>query len=298
MEYLAHYGVKNMKWGVRRYQNEDGSYTPLGRAHYGIGEEGKIQKVKDKIAKNNEYLTGSKHANRKTQAMARQSRDLAKQNKAVSNYAKAMAGANRAILFKDFRKARADALGRKADRAQIVANRRLDEVSMLMQKEAQVRLRNAQLESKLERLTKKYIAKYGEDDYAYAFTSIDEWPVESEFSIKTGRWGIRNYQNSDGSLTPEGKVRYRVGEPEKSSGRYTTGSKDESSVRSMTEIASKDSKNWKQVSNKSGQREYEYVGPSGERAQAKAFRAADYTYAEIADMMGISESKVYDLLNK
>ena len=27
---LAHYGIKGMKWGVRRYQNKDGSYTSAG----------------------------------------------------------------------------------------------------------------------------------------------------------------------------------------------------------------------------------------------------------------------------
>lgn len=26
-QHLAHYGIKGMKWGVRRYQNTDGSYT-------------------------------------------------------------------------------------------------------------------------------------------------------------------------------------------------------------------------------------------------------------------------------
>lgn len=31
--YLAHYGVKGMKWGVRRYQNEDGSLTARGKRH-------------------------------------------------------------------------------------------------------------------------------------------------------------------------------------------------------------------------------------------------------------------------
>ena len=31
---LYHYGVKGMKWGVRRYQNEDGSLTPRGKKRF------------------------------------------------------------------------------------------------------------------------------------------------------------------------------------------------------------------------------------------------------------------------
>ena len=33
--YLAHHGVKGQKWGIRRYQNEDGSYTDEGKRRYG-----------------------------------------------------------------------------------------------------------------------------------------------------------------------------------------------------------------------------------------------------------------------
>lgn len=35
--YLAHYGKKGQKHGIRNYQNKDGSLTPLGREHYGVG---------------------------------------------------------------------------------------------------------------------------------------------------------------------------------------------------------------------------------------------------------------------
>lgn len=31
--YLVHHGIKNQKWGVRRYQNEDGSWTEAGLRH-------------------------------------------------------------------------------------------------------------------------------------------------------------------------------------------------------------------------------------------------------------------------
>lgn len=31
---LNHAGIKGMKWGVRRYQNKDGSLTPAGKKRY------------------------------------------------------------------------------------------------------------------------------------------------------------------------------------------------------------------------------------------------------------------------
>ena len=35
---LAHYGIKGQRWGERRFQNEDGSYTAAGKERYKRGE--------------------------------------------------------------------------------------------------------------------------------------------------------------------------------------------------------------------------------------------------------------------
>lgn len=47
LDYLAHHGIRGQKWGVRRFENADGSLTAAGKARYGSGSE-KVEKYSKK----------------------------------------------------------------------------------------------------------------------------------------------------------------------------------------------------------------------------------------------------------
>lgn len=49
---LVHAGIKGMRWGIRRYQNKDGSLTPAGRKRYNA--EAEKLKEREKVIKNQE----------------------------------------------------------------------------------------------------------------------------------------------------------------------------------------------------------------------------------------------------
>lgn len=52
---LYHHGIQGQRWGFRRFQNEDGSWTPEGRERYGEGgarSKSDVQKYKAKVSYN------------------------------------------------------------------------------------------------------------------------------------------------------------------------------------------------------------------------------------------------------
>lgn len=49
---LVHHGIKGMKWGVRRYRNEDGTLTAAGKKRYGSSAEAREEYGKAKVAYN------------------------------------------------------------------------------------------------------------------------------------------------------------------------------------------------------------------------------------------------------
>ena len=97
--YLIHHGIKGQKWGDRRYQNEDGSWTPEGRIRYGNGLEGRrIRNVDRKIGK-----ILSKYNGEKGEERARKAGSY-KVNKDMQKIEKYMNDKRNKGYFKDYEK--------------------------------------------------------------------------------------------------------------------------------------------------------------------------------------------------
>ena len=60
---ICHYGVKGMKWGVRRYQNKDGSLTSAGKNRYRKSVELKTERDQILSTKKEEIKSKSKEYN-------------------------------------------------------------------------------------------------------------------------------------------------------------------------------------------------------------------------------------------
>ena len=241
-EYLAHYGTKGQKWGVRRYQNEDGSLTEEGKKRYGnsvfisgttkTSEDGTYKrdklptKITDKIdeyigsgrkilvgdapgidSQIQDYLSNKSYKNVEVFVSGDEVRKLAggklgwtvnkidgenfekysKEWRAVKDKAmNSVASEGLAVVIKD---------GSGATRKNIDRFIKAGKAVMVYQLDNEDFVDPIVNQKEYEKMKHDDLIEKGSDFLAH-------------YGIKGQSWGIRRFQNEDGTLTEEGRRRY------------------------------------------------------------------------------------------
>lgn len=95
---LQHFGIKGQKWGLRRFQEEDGTLTEVGKARYGVSSgDGKISGVASKAA------SGKAKKEKSTDEKKQKRKDMIKKA-AVGIGAAALVGASAVAASKAYKK--------------------------------------------------------------------------------------------------------------------------------------------------------------------------------------------------
>ena len=203
-EYLAHHGIKGQKWGVRRYQNEDGSLTDEGKQRYNIKKDSNgvsygTAKTKEDIERLSGYMTAeglicNSDQDRKLLLDYLKSKNVNTKNLGVIT----IKGSDMNKAFK--------LTGENAYQNDL-------------QLQVFTGLDNSEAYNSLSSLGSRWMEDIIADNKA---NNIKHSDYLEHHGVKGQRWGIRRYQNEDGSLTDEGKQRYGV---DKSGNMSAEGSK-------------------------------------------------------------------------
>lgn len=196
--YLEHYGIQGQKWGVRRFQNEDGSLTEEGKKRY------------------NEY--SQKLANMSTSNAELE--DLTRKYVLRNALDNAHKNNTKIIRTKDDKKLLEDAyqlfrnLKEKYAEDNISTEiRKLDDGTDYIVSSIYDKKLGGTIEYYEPLLYDSNGKKYDEKNRLYNTTkSYNQQIIHSDelmhHGIKGQKWGLRRYQNDDGTLTEAGRLRY------------------------------------------------------------------------------------------
>ena len=191
---LEHYGVPKMRWHHRRWQYEDGSLTPAGREHYGVGPPRSIDPehpITSRMAK-------AAQAFQERRAVAKIYAEKEARTKRLQE------GKKTAKLKREQRAKLVKEMTRTPD--DLVKNRdKLTDEEFKAAVEKFEKLK--QIDTENAALLKKYNGL--KDDSPKEETDDDEDDYTDPLAGQ--HWGMaraRKYQNPDGTLTEEGKDKF------------------------------------------------------------------------------------------
>ena len=156
---LYHFGIPGMKWGVRRYQNKDGTLTPSGRERMLSNARKYERKANTSVATN--YLAKSRKA--RLQQKAKDARDEVRRS--------------------DLKKARAKTEQSKAN------STKPKKVSEMSDDELRQRINRIQLEKQYSQLNPKKVSA-GEKFAKYVFQNVivpNATSLAKEYILKLGK---------------------------------------------------------------------------------------------------------------
>lgn len=156
---LYHFGIQGMKWGVRRYQNKDGTLTPSGRERMLSNARKYERKANTSVATN--YLAKSRKA--RLHQKAKDARDEVRRS--------------------DLKKARAKTEQSKAN------STKPKKVSEMSDDELRQRINRIQLEKQYSQLNPKKVSA-GEKFAKYVFQNVivpNATSLAKEYTLKLGK---------------------------------------------------------------------------------------------------------------
>ena len=175
---LYHYGIKGQKWGVRRFQNKDGSLTAKGKKRYNDDE---YDEERERLEQEVAARRGVKYV-RKTKK-EREAEDA--ENERQENE----------------RRSKEDAAYKRTED-------KMKEIDKKLQ---------AKYDFNSSDNVDKYYKEYDEEWFKILYeerkkeglSHVDMSADELyHHGIKGQKWGVRRFQNKDGSLTVKGRQRY------------------------------------------------------------------------------------------
>lgn len=231
-EYLAHFGILGQKWGIRRFQNPDGSLTEAGKKRY---------LIKGTEIDKRDLKTPEGRAKARIECAKVAINEVLPDEKSKKEYQHAYEEADKAnweamfggkdldydeivarrdywdnIEFEMFKKMmqvaeeKGNAIGIKTDDKEYPSGEYLDAIASELAKTIWAE-GNKNNKEYLDKLEHDWFEEHGSVKHSGLTEDSPVSDFISHYGIPKMKWGIRRYQNEDGSLTALGRIHYGLG---------------------------------------------------------------------------------------